>query len=83
VTDPDRNYCIGVKGFSDYEISINGKLFRQTKVGGQNFEPSISFFEIFPDEKNILKRGQNEIEIKVLPMRNIKALFDFAVFRTK
>ena len=83
VTDPSKSYCIGVKGFSDYEISINGKLFRQTKVGGQNFEPSISFFEIFPDEKSILKKGKNEIEIKVLPMRNKGALFDFGVFREK
>ena len=83
VTDPGKSYCIGVKGFNDYEIRINGKLFRQTRVGGQNFEPSYSFFEIYPDEANILKKGQNEIEIKVLPIRNIKALFDFAVFRTE
>ena len=65
---------------SDYEIRINGQLFRRTKVGGQNFEPSYGVFEIYPDEAHLLKKGRNKISVKVLPVKNVKPLFDFAVF---
>jgi hypothetical protein len=82
VDHPDKSYCVGVFGMSDYEIRINGKLFRQTKIGGENYEPSYGFFEIYPDEK-LLKKGQNEISITVLPINKIKPLFDFAVFRSE
>lgn len=80
VDDPSRSHCIGVFGMSDYEIRINGRLFRRTKVGGQNYEPSYGVFEIYPDEAGILKKGLNEITVKVLPVKGVKPLFDFAVF---
>lgn len=80
VDDPARSYCICVFGMSDYEIRINGELFRRTKIGAQNFEPSYGVFEIYPDEAHILKKGRNEITIRVLPIKNVKPLFDFAVF---
>ncbi len=83
VTNTAKSYCVGFQGFSDCEITINGRLFRRTKVGAQNYEPSQSFFEIYPDEADILKKGRNEIEIKVLPMKDAKTLFDFGIFRTK
>lgn len=83
VDDPGKSYCVGVFGMSDYEIYINGRLFRQTKVGGQNYEPSYGFFEIYPDETDLLKKGANEISIKILPIKNIEPLFDFAVFRSE
>lgn len=75
-------YCLGVYGMSDYEVYINGKLFRKIKTGAQNYEPSYSFFEIFADEADILKEGENLITVKVLPVKNVKPLFDLAVFRT-
>lgn len=83
VDAPGKSHCIGVFGMSDYEIYLNGKLFRRTKVGGQNYEPSRGVFEIYPDEAHLLKEGRNEITVKVLPVRGIKPLFDFAVFREK
>lgn len=82
VDDLDKSYCVSVFGMNDYEIYINGKLFRKTKVGGQNFEPSCGAFEIYPDDA-LLKKGRNEITVKVLPLKNIKPLFDFAVYKSK
>lgn len=83
VDAPDKSHCIAAFGMSDYEIYLNGKLFRRTKVGGQNYEPSRGVFEIYPDEAHLLKEGRNEITVKVLPVKGIKPLFDFAVFREK
>ena len=83
VDDLDKSYCIGFYGFNDCEIYINGNLFRKTKVGAQNYEPSYSFFEIYDDEAEMLKEGLNEIRIKVLPMKGIKTLVDIGVFATE
>ena len=83
VEDTTKHYCVAVSGMSDYEIYINGELFRQTKIGGQNYEPSCGVFAIYPDEAQLLKMGENEISIKVLPVSKINPLFDFAIFREK
>ena len=74
----EKEYCVAVYGMSDYEIFINGTLFRRTKIGNHNYEPSYGVFPI-SSEDNVLKKGRNEISIKVLPSENI--LFDFAVFQ--
>jgi len=75
-------YCVGVWGIYDYEISINGKLFRNVKTGRDD-EPSYQFFEVFPDEvEGLLHEGANEVVVKVVPFKKgIAAKYDVAVFR--
>ncbi|MGM9789014.1 MAG: glycoside hydrolase family 2 protein [Candidatus Cryptobacteroides sp.] len=81
VDDRTKSYCVGVYGVNDYEITINGKLFRNVKTG-RDEEPSYQFFEIFPDEAgNLLRDGENEIRVKVLPVKNVPDNYDIAVFR--
>lgn len=78
-----KNYCVGFRGVSECEIYLNGRFFRRTKEWHQTVEPAFSFFEIYPDEADMLKPGRNEITIKVLPRNKVKPLFDFAIFRSK
>lgn len=84
VDDTKEAYCVGVFGMNDHDIYVNGKLFRKVKTGSQNYEPSYQFFEVFPDEAaSLLKEGENEIKIEVVGLKNIKPVFDFAIFKSK
>ncbi len=39
---------------------------------------------MFPDEAASLpKEGENEIKIEVVGLKNIKTVFDFAIFKSK
>lgn len=76
-------FCIGIFGTRDCEIYINGELFRKTKIGAGSNEPSYSFYEFFPEDMHLLKKGKNRISIKLLPAKAEGTFVKFSVLKTE
>ena len=76
-------FCIGIFGTRDCEIYINGELFRKTKIGAGGNGPSYSFYEFFPEDMHLLKKGKNRISIKLLPAKAEGTFVKFSVLKTE
>jgi hypothetical protein len=72
--------AVAVKGFSDCEIQINGKMFRKQRMSARWGEPGIQFFAFFGDEMDMLKSGENTIAVKTTGNTKVD-LIDVAVYR--
>ena len=62
---------------------INGELFRKAKIGAGGNEPSYSFYEFFPEDMHLLKKGKNRISIKLLPAKAEGTFVKFSVLKTE
>jgi Glycosyl hydrolases family 2, sugar binding domain/Glycosyl hydrolases family 2, TIM barrel domain/Glycosyl hydrolases family 2 len=79
LSEVPQKMVVELKGFTDCEIRINGKVFRDTRLNTSFKEPGINFYPLYDDEYNMLKKGGNTISISAKEKSKID-LVDIAVF---
>jgi len=79
LSEVPQKMVVELKGFTDCEIRINGKVFRETRLNTGFKEPGINFYPYYDDEYNMLKKGENTISIIAKEKSKID-LVDIAVF---
>ena len=78
VDDSHGKLVVAVRGFTDSEISLNGQLFRETRLHGYG-EPGINFYPVYQEEMEWIKAGENNITVRATGSNNID-LLDVAVY---